>query len=71
MTLFGKHDPKGELIIEDPYYGGQEGFETGNMIFIYFILHNSRHSIPASSPCNRRLSSIAWLHDLGQDGTCF
>ncbi|OMJ21931.1 Low molecular weight phosphotyrosine protein phosphatase [Smittium culicis] len=27
VKLFGEYDPKGEVIIEDPYYGGQEGFE--------------------------------------------
>ncbi|KAI9246851.1 phosphotyrosine protein phosphatase I superfamily [Sporodiniella umbellata] len=27
VKLFGEYDPKGELIIEDPYYGGDEGFE--------------------------------------------
>nr|XP_006818620.1 PREDICTED: low molecular weight phosphotyrosine protein phosphatase-like isoform X3 [Saccoglossus kowalevskii] len=27
VELFGSYDPKGQLIIEDPYYGGDEGFE--------------------------------------------
>ncbi|OLY80371.1 Low molecular weight phosphotyrosine protein phosphatase [Smittium mucronatum] len=27
VKLFGDFDPKGERIIEDPYYGGPEGFE--------------------------------------------
>ncbi|TPX50694.1 acid phosphatase [Synchytrium endobioticum] len=28
IQLFGDFDPKGERIIQDPYYGGIEGFET-------------------------------------------
>ncbi|KXS18207.1 LMWPc-domain-containing protein [Gonapodya prolifera JEL478] len=28
LSLFGAFDPQGRRIIEDPYYGGQEGFET-------------------------------------------
>ncbi|KAK9720699.1 Low molecular weight phosphotyrosine protein phosphatase [Basidiobolus ranarum] len=27
VEMFGKYDPEGELVIEDPYYGGQDGFE--------------------------------------------
>ncbi|OBZ87307.1 Low molecular weight phosphotyrosine protein phosphatase [Choanephora cucurbitarum] len=27
LKLFGEYDPEGELIIEDPYYGGNDGFE--------------------------------------------
>ncbi|KAI9339253.1 phosphotyrosine protein phosphatase I superfamily [Pilaira anomala] len=27
LRLFGEYDPQGELIIEDPYYGGNDGFE--------------------------------------------
>lgn len=27
VKLFGEYDPQGELIIEDPYYGGNDGFE--------------------------------------------
>ncbi|KAI8638507.1 phosphotyrosine protein phosphatase I superfamily [Parasitella parasitica] len=27
VKLFGEYDPQGERIIEDPYYGGDEGFE--------------------------------------------
>ncbi|KAG2201723.1 hypothetical protein INT46_003115 [Mucor plumbeus] len=27
VKLFGEYDPQGELIIEDPYYGGKDGFE--------------------------------------------
>ncbi|KAJ3031601.1 UNVERIFIED_CONTAM: hypothetical protein HDU68_002204 [Siphonaria sp. JEL0065] len=27
VKLFGEFDPQGERIIEDPYYGGDEGFE--------------------------------------------
>ncbi|KAI9352136.1 phosphotyrosine protein phosphatase I superfamily [Obelidium mucronatum] len=27
VKLFGEFDPEGERIIEDPYYGGNEGFE--------------------------------------------
>ncbi|KAI9599484.1 phosphotyrosine protein phosphatase I superfamily [Syncephalis fuscata] len=27
VKLFGDFDPKGERIIEDPYYGGEDGFE--------------------------------------------
>ncbi|KAI7903183.1 phosphotyrosine protein phosphatase I superfamily [Cokeromyces recurvatus] len=27
IKLFGEYDPKGERIIEDPYYGGRDGFE--------------------------------------------
>jgi low molecular weight phosphotyrosine protein phosphatase len=27
LKLFGEFDPQGELIIEDPYYGGNDGFE--------------------------------------------
>ncbi|KAI8974477.1 phosphotyrosine protein phosphatase I superfamily [Pilobolus umbonatus] len=27
VELFGSYDPEGELIIEDPYYGGKDGFE--------------------------------------------
>ncbi|KAI8058627.1 phosphotyrosine protein phosphatase I superfamily [Syncephalis plumigaleata] len=27
VKLFGEYDPKGERIIEDPYYGGDDGFE--------------------------------------------
>jgi len=27
VHMFGEFDPKGDLIIEDPYYGGEEGFE--------------------------------------------
>ncbi|KAI9251303.1 phosphotyrosine protein phosphatase I superfamily [Helicostylum pulchrum] len=27
LKLFGEYDPQGELIIEDPYYGGNDGFE--------------------------------------------
>ncbi|KAJ3235184.1 hypothetical protein HDU78_005310 [Chytriomyces hyalinus] len=27
VALFGQFDPQGERIIEDPYYGGDEGFE--------------------------------------------
>ncbi|KAI8835735.1 phosphotyrosine protein phosphatase I superfamily [Chytridium lagenaria] len=27
VQLFGQYDPKGERIIEDPYYGGVEGFQ--------------------------------------------
>ncbi|KAL0079847.1 phosphotyrosine protein phosphatase I superfamily [Phycomyces blakesleeanus] len=27
LKLFGEFDPKGERIIQDPYYGGSEGFE--------------------------------------------
>ncbi|KAJ3304801.1 hypothetical protein HDV03_002343 [Kappamyces sp. JEL0829] len=28
ILLFGSFDPKGELIIKDPYYGGNDGFKT-------------------------------------------
>lgn len=27
LKLFGEFDPQGERIIEDPYYGGNDGFE--------------------------------------------
>jgi len=27
VKLFGKYDPKGQLIIKDPYYSGLESFE--------------------------------------------
>jgi low molecular weight phosphotyrosine protein phosphatase len=27
LKLFGEFDPKGETIIEDPYYGGMDGFK--------------------------------------------
>ncbi|KAJ3034478.1 hypothetical protein HDV00_005001 [Rhizophlyctis rosea] len=27
VQLFGDYDPKGDRIIKDPYYGGQDGFE--------------------------------------------
>lgn len=27
VKLFGEYDPQGERIIEDPYYGGNDGFE--------------------------------------------
>ncbi|KAG0164355.1 hypothetical protein DFQ28_010435 [Apophysomyces sp. BC1034] len=27
IKLFGEYDPEGERIIEDPYYGGNDGFE--------------------------------------------
>ncbi|ORX59415.1 LMWPc-domain-containing protein [Hesseltinella vesiculosa] len=27
VALFGEFDPQGERIIEDPYYGGNDGFE--------------------------------------------
>ncbi|KAI9207793.1 phosphotyrosine protein phosphatase I superfamily [Polychytrium aggregatum] len=27
VQLFGEYDPEGERIIEDPYYGGVDGFE--------------------------------------------
>ena len=27
LKLFGSYDPKGERIIEDPYYGGIDGFQ--------------------------------------------
>ncbi|KAG1443799.1 hypothetical protein G6F56_010541 [Rhizopus delemar] len=37
IQLFGEYDPEGELIIEDPYYGGDEGFE-----------HNFRQVLRAS-----------------------
>eukprot|EP01118_Nematostelium_gracile_P007955 TRINITY_DN260_c0_g1_i4.p1 TRINITY_DN260_c0_g1~~TRINITY_DN260_c0_g1_i4.p1 ORF type:complete len:181 (-),score=39.93 TRINITY_DN260_c0_g1_i4:89-556(-) len=28
LKLLGSYDPKGMLIIEDPYYGGMDGFEV-------------------------------------------
>jgi low molecular weight phosphotyrosine protein phosphatase len=28
VKLFGEFDPNGERIVQDPYYGGQEGFEN-------------------------------------------
>lgn len=28
LSLLGSFDPQGESIIEDPYYGGPEGFEA-------------------------------------------
>jgi low molecular weight phosphotyrosine protein phosphatase len=28
VKLLGSFDPNGMLIVEDPYYGGTEGFET-------------------------------------------
>ncbi|RKP07266.1 protein-tyrosine phosphatase [Thamnocephalis sphaerospora] len=28
LKLFGEYDPEGQRIIEDPYYGGDDGFET-------------------------------------------
>ncbi len=28
VCLFGDFDPKGEKIIEDPYYGGDDGFQV-------------------------------------------
>jgi len=31
VKLFGSHDAKGELIIEDPYYDGIECFEKGRI----------------------------------------
>ena len=27
VVLFGEFDPKGERIIQDPYYGGKQGFQ--------------------------------------------
>lgn len=27
LKMFGEYDPKGEKVIEDPYYGGMDGFE--------------------------------------------
>eukprot|EP00033_Pygsuia_biforma_P001164 GCRY01001325.1.p1 GENE.GCRY01001325.1~~GCRY01001325.1.p1 ORF type:complete len:159 (-),score=28.40 GCRY01001325.1:59-535(-) len=27
IKLLGSYDPKGKLIVEDPYYGGKKGFE--------------------------------------------
>jgi low molecular weight phosphotyrosine protein phosphatase len=27
VALLGSLDPRGELVIEDPYYGGLDGFE--------------------------------------------
>ncbi len=47
IKLFGEYDPEGELIIEDPYYGGDDGFE-----------HNFKQVVRASEGFLKSLNMI-------------
>ncbi|KAG1305347.1 hypothetical protein G6F64_008452 [Rhizopus arrhizus] len=47
IKLFGEYDPEGELIIEDPYYGGDDGFE-----------HNFKQVVRASEGFLKSLNMV-------------